>query len=159
MKLKNRDEIIEQLTEQLMWFDKERIPLRMDVYLYIDEDGQGSLHIFDNPGGNSWLDDDHITLFRSSDLHVDPLMELGPHDEMINVLGEDYEKVVKEVAAYDECEEAEVTENDIIEYLHYCTDKYTDIINEYYNTYYIDEYRDLYEENAERIIEEVESWC
>lgn len=56
--------IMEQLVRILMDYDLEQIPFEEDIYLYFDSDnGEYEITTFTNPGGNSWLDDDHITLY------------------------------------------------------------------------------------------------
>ena len=60
--IENTEEIQQRLTEMLMEDAKEMCGNQRDIYMYIDEDGQARLEWFENPGGNSWLDDDHILL-------------------------------------------------------------------------------------------------
>ena len=67
MIIKNKDEIIERLTEMLMNFEKELSSYTTDVYLYYDENTQkATLDTFVNVGGNSFLDDDHYLLYRNT---------------------------------------------------------------------------------------------
>lgn len=62
--INNREEIVEKLAEMLIDFAKARHPYQSDVYLYYDEATcTASLDIFDNIGGNGWLDDDHYTIY------------------------------------------------------------------------------------------------
>lgn len=70
--LTNEDEIREELTDMIMELDKARRQHHTDIYLYIDEEGKGKLHEFENPGGNSWIDDDHYTLYTDKP-HYDDL--------------------------------------------------------------------------------------
>lgn len=62
LKLKNHEAVLEALAEQLKEFERELNPYQTDVYLYI-EDGEGTIDTFTNVGGNSWLDDDHFTIY------------------------------------------------------------------------------------------------
>lgn len=72
MNIKNREEIIEQLTKMLMQFDKDCNKYQTDVYLYYDEENQtAKLDAFVNVGGNSWLDDDHYTIYTDREHYDD----------------------------------------------------------------------------------------
>lgn len=72
IEIKNREEIIEELTELLMQFDKDCNQYQTDVYLYFDrETNTATLDTFVNVGGNSWLNDDHYTLYCDREHHED----------------------------------------------------------------------------------------
>lgn len=62
MELKNYDELIPQIARMMLEHDKAHTCYQEDIYLYVDENGTGTLKLFQNVGGNSWLDDDHYTL-------------------------------------------------------------------------------------------------
>ena len=62
MKINNYDAIHDELVEIMIDLDADECEFQIDIYLYIDDEGNGKLYQFANPGGNSWLDDDHITL-------------------------------------------------------------------------------------------------
>lgn len=62
-KISNYNAVLEELVSMMMEHDRDHTPYQEDVYLYI-EDGEGSLYLFANVGGNSWLDDDHITVMQ-----------------------------------------------------------------------------------------------
>lgn len=63
--LKNHKEVVEKLTEIFMDFQKNPVNYEIDVYLYFDtENGTATLDTFINVGGNSWLNDDHFTIYR-----------------------------------------------------------------------------------------------
>lgn len=61
--LANRTEVIEEIAQSLMRLDLERRKYQTDLYLYIDKGGIGRIVEYENVGGNSWLDDDHITIY------------------------------------------------------------------------------------------------
>lgn len=62
--LKNAQELKAELRETLIRFAIDCNSYQTDVYLYIDEKSQtGELYNFQNIGGNSWLEDDHITVY------------------------------------------------------------------------------------------------
>lgn len=75
MLIKNRKQIIEQLTEMLMQFDKDFNSYQTDVYLYYDKENQtAELDTFVNVGGCSWLDDDHYTIYWDNQ-HYDTIWD------------------------------------------------------------------------------------
>lgn len=50
----------EEIVEAAVEMEKEWDPYQVDLYLYPD----GTIDTFVNIGGNSWLNDDHITVYR-----------------------------------------------------------------------------------------------
>lgn len=62
--LKNYDEVVEEIAKTMMQLDKDAARFQTDIYLYIDGDGIGTVDTFVNVGGNSWLNDDHITVYQ-----------------------------------------------------------------------------------------------
>lgn len=60
--LKNREDVIDMIAGEMRGLDMQALDFQVDIYLYIDEDGVGMVDTFSNPGGNSWRDDDHITV-------------------------------------------------------------------------------------------------
>ena len=60
--LRNADELRDEFIEILKQFDKDLNEYQTDVYLYVDENNNGEWYLFTNVGGNSWLNDDHITM-------------------------------------------------------------------------------------------------
>lgn len=60
--INNADQIRRDLI-QILIDDAVDLPgYQRDVYMYVDADGNATLDIFVNVGGNSWLDDDHYCL-------------------------------------------------------------------------------------------------
>lgn len=86
LELKNRDEVVDMIAETMRELDKDACDFQIDIYLYIDEDGNGEIETFSNPGGNSWRDDDHITVYSD-----------GPHfDDLIDIDGKDWDELTDE---------------------------------------------------------------
>ena len=52
-KITNQEQIINELADLLFMFDVNLNEYQTDVYLYIDDNGVGSLNLFCNVGGNS----------------------------------------------------------------------------------------------------------
>ena len=63
VKVNNYEGLVEKLTDMIIDLDVENAPFQVDVYLYVDEEGDWSLDEFINVGGNSWRNDDHITVY------------------------------------------------------------------------------------------------
>ena len=61
--ISNYDQILDELVNLLIDFDFDQNEYQTDVYMYIGEDGKARLDTFINVGGNSWLNDDHITIY------------------------------------------------------------------------------------------------
>lgn len=71
MKLKNYDELIPQIARMMLDHDRAHTGYQEDIYLYVDADGNGSLKLFPNVGGNSCIDDDHYTVCSLPELFTD----------------------------------------------------------------------------------------
>lgn len=167
MNIKNREEIIEQLTEMLMQFDKDcNAAYQTDVYLYYDKENQtAKLDTFVNVGGNSWLDDDHYTIYTDREHYDDgvfsyyqqsgeiaEVLESSGIAEVLEMSEEEFEAKIRQYYNMDEDENPDwyeickfVKSND--EYMEKLTENYNDII---------DGMRSEYAGNAERIIREFE---
>ena len=76
MYLKNKEAVLEALIEQIKEFEISLNEYQTDVYLYIDDDGNGTIDTFTNVGGNSWLNDDHFTIYRDREHHNTMMDEL-----------------------------------------------------------------------------------
>lgn len=57
----NRAEIEAKIAELLTAHECTRY--QEDIYLYIDDNGAGRVELYTNVGGNSWMDDDHVTSY------------------------------------------------------------------------------------------------
>ena len=64
MKIINKEEIQDKLFGMIIDFEKSMNQYQTDVYAYVDEKGRVELDTFVNVGGNSWVNDDHITIYR-----------------------------------------------------------------------------------------------
>lgn len=72
--LKNYDEVVDRIAEEMRDLDRRALDFQVDIYLYIDEEGNGEIDTFSNPGGNSWRNDDHIVVY-SDGPHFDDYFE------------------------------------------------------------------------------------
>ncbi len=95
----NYDDLFEELKTILLDFEINRCTFQQDIYLYIDEETKkGELSVFENPGGNSWLNDDHITIY-SGKPHYNSIFDIYDADErwLCEVLEKTPEEIKKEI--------------------------------------------------------------
>lgn len=158
--IRNRDEIIEQLTELLMTFDKECNQYQTDVYLYFDRDtNTATLDTFVNVGGNSWLNDDHYTIYRDREHYEDwsdYYTETSDFAWGLDMSVEDFNKEVLDFLDLDDDERADykIEYYDSYNYILSRKDYKAKLIAVYED--YIDEQRPDYAEQAEEIFEREE---
>lgn len=152
----NREEIVERLAELLMQFDKELNSYQTDVYMYIDEEtGAATLDTFVNVGGNSWLDDDHITIYTDKE-HFDSMYDYYCNDgDFADALGMEHTELQKEVVqhliASGEIDEGYKPDwHEIKEYIETRKDYVEKLTECYYNS--IDEMHSDYIDRAEEIV-------
>lgn len=159
--IKNRAEIVEELTEMLMDLDKACKPYETDIYLYYDEATEtAELKMFENVGGNSWLCDDHITLYRdephTEDNMFDCREDIAVMAEFAGFSEEQLEQLVagtKKYLGYDEDDEVELDE--VLRYISECETNYMEQVCKAHDAY-IDACKDDYIESAESILSEFE---
>ena len=155
MTIKNREQVIEQLAEILMQLAKECHRYQTDIYMYIDENGNGSLNTFVNVGGNSWLDDDHYTIYSDKE-HFDAYN--GYYNDadtefFAEICGFPVDQLEKETCEYLGWDaDDEVDSSDVYKY---CTNTYWEQLQAAYEDA-IDEYSSEYYENAEIIFSNFE---
>ena len=156
--LKNREEIIEKLTEMLIGFDKSRNEYQTDVYLYYDAGTQtATLDTFVNVGGNSWLNDDHETIYSDREHYEDFTDFYCDNGDFAWGLDMSEEDLEKEALAYYAGEYEESI--DYYGLYHYITtkDEYLDKLYSVWDEE-IEDRRPEYEDRAEYIISEWETY-
>ena len=158
--LKNREELVEQLTEMLMDFAKDCNQYQTDVYLYYDEETQtATLDTFINVGGNSWLDDDHYTIYHDTEHYEnwrDYYCNDGDFAWGLDMSNDDFEKEVIEYLNLDDDEKEDYQIQYIDAYNYVISrDDYMDKLIELYKES-IEENRADYVEQAEQIISDWE---
>lgn len=101
MIIKNRVEIINQLAEILKNFDVELNPYDTDVYLYYDSEAQtATLDTFKNPGGNSWLNDEHYNIYTDRK-HPDKAIDsFDTVEEIAEAIGKTKEELFEGTKKY-----------------------------------------------------------
>lgn len=101
--LKNRQAIVEEIIRMMMEHDMDHTRYQEDIYLYLYDDGTGEVTTFANVGGNSWLNDDHITVYQMPELYTDWTDFVPEIGDIANVLEWDV-NTLKERAAAWRCE-------------------------------------------------------
>ena len=159
--IENIQEIEEELIELLKQFDKDLNSYDTDVYLYYDENtNTATLDTFVNPGGNSWLDDDHYTIYTDKQRY-DSVMDWYNGDLMsiADVLDTTIEELYDEYIVANELDEDEdedaieaINDMEVIRYVE-SVDKYYDILYNYYCDDIDDNYSN-YLDMAEYILDE-----
>lgn len=85
----NLDEVKRDLYDMIFGLEFEENEYQTDIYAYYDEEtGKVTLEYFENVGGNSWLDDSHITIYTDGP-HYDKLedeFEFADDDEKENFI-------------------------------------------------------------------------
>ena len=160
--IKNRAEVIEQLTDMLMQYDKDLRDYQVDIYLYYDKDSQtAELDTFTNVGGNSWRNDDGEVIhhcFANSRDWTDYFTEVGDIADGLDI---PCDQLLDETAEYAGLNIADTDEEDSVEYIdvwYYIDSRadYTDKLIEFYKAS-IDKDKPYYADEAERIISDWES--
>ena len=158
MMIKNREELVNELKEILIQFDKDCNSYQTDVYFYYDNKNQtGNLDTFVNVGGNSWLNDDHMTIHTDKEHYDDGAYSWIQNEyEMADILDIDIEQLIHEAKEYSGYEEDEEIPYNEIERYAKSVDSYNDALWEaYYES--LEDYASEYEERAEGMISSLEA--
>lgn len=154
--LKNRAEIVAKLAEMLKKFDLELNPYDTDVYLYYDEaEKTAELDTFVNVGGNSWLNDDHYTIYTDCEHHETDFDFFDNLDDLADAVGIRKEELIKKAAKYADIDVEDVAYYEVARFIE-SDDKLMEKLHETYKTY-LDEMENDYFERADHIISEWES--
>lgn len=156
MIIKNREEVIKELAEMLLQFDKDLNAYQTDVYAYYDEEQQiVSLDTFVNVGGRSWLDDNHVTIYRDEQHDYSAIDTFQSIGEIADVLEMSAENLIAEASQVEEIDEDDISYYEIKHYV-LNKDEYKEKIQTEYERYLeANDYAD-YVEKAREIIDEYE---
>lgn len=153
----NINDLVSELAEILRKFEIDLNTYQTDVYFYYDPDTKmGRLETFINVGGNSWINDDHVTIYSDSPHYMniydyfDSVLEFADALEISkNDLIEATRKF-KNLNSDDSIERIEV-----IDYIK-SDDKLADKVTAYYINYYVDEYEAEFLSKAQEILSRIE---
>ena len=144
MELKNYDELVDELVDILKDFDKQLNGYQTDVYFYYDSETQtGELDTFVNVGGNSWLNDDHITIYTDEEHHEDVFtLYYQNEEEIASVLDITVDQLIEETyewRGWDEDDYYDISDVEYWDITKYCMsrDDYMDTLQDDYE-YYVD---------------------
>lgn len=163
LKLKNHEAVLEALIEQIKEFQIDLNGYQTDVYLYVNE-GNGTIDTFTNVGGNSWLDDDHFTIYSDkehNETYLDALTDGSSYKWMIDECNIPEQEVIDALTADLDEEEREdinsVDDLDRYELEAYLDNNYFDEIKECYENYAIDNMMEWIGSEAEIALDEFEN--
>ena len=159
MNIKNRDEIVDKVTEMLMEFESCCNEYQTDIYLYYDEKAQtATVDTFVNPGGTSYKNDGHYLLYTDKGA-VDHKFEewfnyVTTPDEYAELFGMKTDELAASVKADCDIDDTEdVTAADILYYMKHCQREKLDEVH----MKSIKQNRDYFEEEANFIMERFEA--
>lgn len=157
----NTEAILNSLTEILLQDAIDLPPYQRDVYMYVDADGTASLEIFVNVGGNSWLNDDHITLCKLMQHYITMWDDIDSEDTLSDVTDTPWDMLIEMTVHYfDDMVDAE--DLDLEDVLVMCrhTDEIVDRVAAWHDAYVrdncLDECREMakhYMAEYDRVIE------
>lgn len=163
--IKNREQVVDELTDMLVNFEKELNAYDTDVYAYFNtETKEVTLDTFVNPGGNSWLNDNSDTIYTDKQ-HNNSIFDSYDNegDLLAAATNENKEKSeaimneIKKQIAEDEdidIEDVSVSYFDIRDYIENNDELMENLSNAYSDL--IDEMRPEYAEQAENIVDKYE---
>lgn len=163
MTIKNKDALIEAMADLLMQYDKDLNNYQTDVYLYLDGEGNGTLEEFQNVGGNSWKNDDHITIYSDQEHYGTMYNWYTESCDLAWGLGMEWEELRQEVREWlleegaiepEDMDEYEPDYDETLEYIKE-NESYIDKLQEKFDAE-IDANRSDYISEAIEIIEDAE---
>lgn len=162
MKIANRDDIIIELAAIMMKADIDCNEYQTDVYLYIDKDTDiARLNTFVNVGGNSWLNDDHLTVWidrKHLENHLDYFETIEEIADALDMTPDELRVMAVQTlyAPEDEMTFSDMTWSDVYQLIRQ-TDELNDKLREAYAEA-IREHEPEYMEQAEEALRQLESY-
>lgn len=150
--IKNRESLVKELASMLNDIDCSFNKFYTDIYAYVHEDGSVTLRDYANVGGNSWLEDEHYTIYTCSPNYSSPIDFFVTSEEIANALNMSVADLENETRDY-----YNMSDFDDVSYYEICSmvsDTYADEIEKAYLNEYSD-YRE-YLDQANDIISEFE---
>lgn len=160
--IKNHVELADQLRTMIENAVIECCSYDRDLYLYIDkETGDGSLTWFENVGGRSWIDDDHITIYTDKEHHetmYDACTEIGDFADVLEIRYDDLIQTCREWYAHkhdmdvEDIADEDINWNDVVDMIDGNCDL-SDKYQEWYEEYVRDDLSEYINDQVCEIIE------
>lgn len=154
--LKNREAIVAKLAEMLKKFDLELNRYNTDVYLYYDKEKQtAELDTFINVGGNSWVNDDHYTIYTDREHYETDFDIFDNLGDLADAVGIQKEKLIQKTAKYFDADVEDVEYHEVTVFIKSDENLMKKLHEAYADC--LDELENNYDERADYIISEWES--
>lgn len=155
MTIKNIETLTEELVKLLIQFDKDLNGYQTDVYLYYNAETQtATLDTFVNVGGNSWLNDDHYTIYTDKEHFTDCFGDFyQTEEEFADYLDMDFDKLTEEVRKHFDLEEDEKPSFDDYRSYVIANEEYQEKLIAAYQECLENDYHENYEDHAASIME------
>ncbi len=152
MNIKNYDKVLEELTAILKQFEKDLNEYQTDVYLYYNEETEeATLDTFVNVGGNSWINDDHKTIYSDYE-HYNSFFDDWSTEDIASIIGIKEKEFIKEVAEFVNYEEDEIDNWAISKFLE-SHSEYYDKLYEYYSDEIDTDFNGIFADRAVEILD------
>lgn len=127
--INNYNEVMENLAELLKQFDIDENMYQTDVYMYVDESGNATIDTFTNVGGNSWLNDNHYTIYTDKEHYEGGFSDWVYNDLSwcADVCGTNIDAVKQIIAENSEWDVEDIDDSDIYSFLTE-NEKYSEIL-------------------------------
>lgn len=153
----NINDLVSELAEILRKFGIDLNPYQTDVYFYYDADAKiGRLETFINVGGHSWINDNHVIIYRDLPNYDDVYDYFNDISEFADALEISENDLIKAVRKFkDFGVNFPVDRRDIIDYIK-SDDKLVDKLTAFYISYYVDDYNVEFLSKAQEILSSIE---
>lgn len=159
--INNYSEVVENLSKMLKQFDIDENQYQTDVYMYVDENGNATLDTFTNVGGNSWLNDNHYTIYTDKEHYEGGFSDwaYGDLSWCAETCGTTIESIIQTISENSRCDIEDVTDDDVYSFLTE-NEQYAEILRSEYiddlNSYV--EYETMAENILDEAIAEIREW-
>jgi hypothetical protein len=153
----NINDLVSELAVILRKFEIDLNPYQTDVYFYYDSDTKiGRLETFINVGGHSWINDNHVIIYRDLPNYDDVYDYFNDISEFADALEISENDLIKAVRKFkDFGVNFPVDRRDIIDYIK-SDDKLVNKITAFYINYYVDEHEAEFLSKAQEILSGIE---
>ncbi len=135
----NINDLVSELAVILRKFEIDLNDYQTDVYFYYDPDTKmGRLETFTNVGSNSWINDDHVTIYRDPphDDIYDYFNDISEFADALEISKKDLMEATRKFKNFDADDFIERRE--VIDYIK-SDEKLADKVTAFYIDYYVDD--------------------